>query len=133
MNKVTRMIGALMLAAAIHATAAQAQSVAGRWDGSATTQQGAQGVSIVLDSAASGWTGTATSDAVGTAQLFNISVKGDTATWSLTVQTATVGMQGTLSADRKTMTGNIWIDGNDAGTFSLKRAAAAPAKPPAVR
>jgi hypothetical protein len=133
MKKVTPMLGALMLATGIHATPAQAQSVAGRWEGSATTQQGAQGVSVVLDSTASGWKGSATSDAVGTAELFNISMKGDTVTWSLTVQAATVGMQGTLTADRKTMNGYIWVDGNDAGTFTFKRAAAAPAKPPAVR
>lgn len=130
MTRTARTIGAMtLLALAVHGRTAQAQSVAGRWDGTATTQQGPQSVTVTLDSTAKGWEGTASSDMVGTAPLFNISIKADTVTFSLSVQSATVAMQGMLSADRKTLNGNIWVDGNDAGTFRFTKAAA-PAKPP---
>ena len=128
MNTTARMVGAMIVAAGIHATVAGAQSAVGRWDGTATTQQGAQSISIQLDSAAEGWKGSATSDAGGTTPLFGITVKGDTVTFSLSVQGTDVGLQGTMSGDRKTMNGYIWIQGNEAGSFKVTHAA--PAKPP---
>jgi hypothetical protein len=130
MSRTTRALGAMIVAAGFHASAAQAQSVTGRWDGTATTQQGGQAITVTLDSASEGWKGTASSDVGGTQPLFGITIKGDTVSFSLAIQSATVAMQGTLSADRKTMNGFIWVDGNDAGTFRVARAAA-PAKPPA--
>ncbi len=131
MNTTSRMIGALVAAAALHAAPAAAQSVAGRWDGTVTTQQGPQNVTLTFDSTAAGWQGTATSDMAGSVPLFNIALKGDTVSFALSVQSMTISMAGALTADRKTLNGYLWMDGADAGTFKFMHAApAAPAKPP---
>lgn len=129
MTKIARMAALIAFGAGIHGTAAQAQSVAGRWDGASTTQQGRSGLTITLDSAAAGWKGSWNSEGYGGGPLAGISMKADTVWFSISIQNTSVDMQGTLSADKKTMTGYIWVANADAGTFSLKRYEA-PKPPP---
>jgi hypothetical protein len=118
-----RMAAMLALAAGLHGRTAFAQSAAGTWDGTVTTQQGPQPTTVTIDSTAAGWKGTLLAPMFnGQAMPFSsVVVKGDTLSLTLPVQSGTALMRGVVAADRKTLSGQLWFDGNDAGTFSFTR------------
>ncbi|MDB4878143.1 MAG: hypothetical protein JWM41_4589 [Gemmatimonadetes bacterium] len=128
MTTMERIAAALVLAAGLHARPALAQSHAGTWDGTVTTQQGAQPTTITLDSTSTGWRGTLLAPMFnGQAMPFSsVTVKGDTVSMTLPIQNGMAEMRGVVAGSTHVLSGQLWFDGTDAGTFSFARKAKAP-------
>lgn len=130
MTTITNIVAAAILVAGLHAPVAGAQSVVGQWNGTTTTQQGTLSVTFTFDSLAAGWKGSWASESYGAGPLNGVGLKADTVNFSLNIENTVIEMQGTLSPDRKSMSGYIWVGGNDGGTFKVTRAEPAKAPPP---
>ena len=133
MKHIARMAAAAITIASLNAGAALAQSHAGTWEGTVTTQQGGQPATVTLDSTATGWQGSVLAPMFqGQAMPFSsVSVKGDTVSMTMNVQNASVGMRGLVATDTHQLNGRVWVDGNEVGSFTFTRKVAAPsANPP---
>src|SRR5947199_7369140 len=108
------MIAASMAVLFIHTAAAQSKR--GTWTGTSTTQQGTQQFTIVLDSTASGWKGSAVSPATtsDSLQLVDISVRADTVEFGIPVNGLTVYISGVVTGDK--LGGQIWMQNNNVGS-----------------
>jgi hypothetical protein len=126
MMKITHLVAAGVLAVGVTTSAARAQSLVGRWDGSTNTQQGKTPVTFTFDSTATGWKGSWNADAFGSGPMSVVEIKKDTVSFSFAIQTTAIDMQGTFGADHKTITGYIWVGGQDGGTFAVTRFVAKP-------
>jgi hypothetical protein len=129
MIKIMHLATAVVIAGTI-GHAASAQSLVGRWDGTSNTQQGKTAVTFTFDSVATGWKGSWTSDSYGSGPMTVVELKKDTVSFSFAIENTSIDMQGTLNADRKVLTGYIWVAGNDAGTFQVTRFVPAKTPPP---
>jgi hypothetical protein len=114
----------LMIAASIAVLAAPhaaAQSKRGTWTGTSNTQQGTQQLTIVLDSAASGWKGAAVSPSTtsDSLRLVDVSVRGDTVEFGIPVNGVTVYISGVVAGDK--LGGQIWMQNNNVGSVQLTR------------
>ena len=124
----------LLVAATIALTAtnfATAQSRRGTWAGTSATQQGTQPFTIVLDSVATGWKGTAvapttTSDPL---RLVDVSVRADTLEFGIPVNGVTVYISGLVVGDK--FSGQIWMQNTSVGSVQLIHKTASGEKPPA--
>jgi len=123
----------VLFAASIAVLAVQpalAQSKRGTWAGTSTTQQGTQQFTIVLDSTASGWKGSAiapatTSDSL---RLVDVSVRADTVEFGIPVNNVTVYISATVVGDK--LNGQIWMQNTSVGSIQLTRKPAPADKPP---
>ena len=118
-----------VLAMILCASPALAQSKRGTWEGFANSQQGAQRLVIVLDSAASGWRGSAVAAGAGadSIRLVEISVHADTLSFGIPYNGTTVYIQGVIAANK--FNGEMWYANASAGTVVLTRNADAEKKP----
>jgi hypothetical protein len=121
MIRFKHLAAAAAVAVCASGSVAHAQSLVGRWDGSTNTQQGKTTVTFTFDSVAAGWKGSWSSDNFGSGAMSVVELKKDTVSFSFAIQTTSVDMQGTLGPDHKTITGFIWVGGQDAGTFQVTR------------
>jgi hypothetical protein len=129
-----RFAAALLSTVLIISVPARAQSVAGKWQGSVTSQNGTQDATITFDSTAIGWQGNIVVPDLGVdaSPFTSVTVHADSITMTLPYQNVTITFRGHVTADMKTLSGQLLADDNDAGSFTFSRPApAAPAKPPA--
>ena len=138
-------IASTLLAAVVAVNTAGAQSVAGRWEGVLYAQGQSIPVTITIDSAAAGWSGTLHIPQMLPNPIpMTVSIKKDTVSMQLPDEGMNAFIQGLLSADRTTLNGMVAVQGDNSGTFQVKKAAATasaapapapakstPAKPPA--
>ena len=122
------MIAASIAVLIVHPAAAQSKR--GTWSGTSTTQQGTQQFTIVLDSTASGWKGSAvapstTSDSL---RLVDVSVRADTVEFGIPVNGVTVYVSGLVVGDK--LSGQIWMQNNSVGSLQLTRKTMPADKPP---
>jgi hypothetical protein len=122
------MIAASFAVLIIHPAAAQSKR--GTWSGTSTTQQGTQQFTIVLDSTASGWKGSAvapstTSDSL---RLVEVSVRADTVEFGIPFNGVTVYISGLVVGDK--LSGQIWMQNNSVGSLQLTRKTMPADKPP---
>ena len=124
----TPLVAAAIAALAVHS--ASAQSKRGVWAGSSTTQQGTQAFTVVLDSTASGWKGTAVAPATtsDSLRLVDVSVRADTVEFGIPVNGVTVYISATVVGDK--LNGGIWMQNTNVGSVQLTRKPAAADKPP---
>ena len=122
------MLAASIAVLVIHPAAAQSKR--GTWSGTSTTQQGAQPFTIVLDSTASGWKGSAVAPATtsDSLPLVDVSVRADTVEFGIPVNGMTVYISGLVVGDR--LSGQIWMQNNSVGSVQLTRKAMPVDKPP---
>jgi hypothetical protein len=121
---------ALPLIAILIAAPVLAQSPRGTWEGFAYTGGSSQQVTIVLDSAAGGWKGAASSPTVGDAiPLVTVALKADTLSFGIPYNGMTVWINGLVSGAK--FNGQIWVNNDNAGTMELTRKAEAAEKPAA--
>lgn len=109
------------------AAAAPSKSIKGTWVGFANTQNGNQPVTIVFDSTADGWVGATVAPQMQSDSLYleGVKMKGDTVTFSLNIQGTGVGFF--LNHNGNRMNGDVWVNGQSAGTMRLARAGSAEA------
>jgi len=113
------MIAASLAVLVIHPAAAQSKR--GIWAGISTTQQGAQPFTIVLDSTASGWKGSAVAPTTtgDSLRLVEVSVRADTVTFGIPWNGVTVYINGFVVGDK--LGGQIWMQNNSVGSVQLTR------------
>lgn len=118
-----------LLATILCASPALAQSKRGTWEGFANSQQGAQRLVIVLDSAASGWRGAAVAPSAGadSLRLVEIRFRADTLSFGIPYNGNTVYIQGVIAANK--FNGEMWYGNALAGSVVLTRNADAEKKP----
>jgi len=118
-----------LLATILCAFPALAQSKRGTWEGFANSQQGAQRLIIVLDSAASGWRGAAVAPSAGadSIRLVDIRVRADTLSFGIPYNGNTVYIEGVIAANK--FSGGMWYGNTSAGSVVLTRNAEADKKP----
>lgn len=118
-----------LLATILCASPTLAQSKRGTWEGFANSQQGAQRLVVVLDSAASGWRGAAVAPTAGadSIRLVEIRVRADTLSFGIPYNGSTVYIQGVIAANK--FSGEMWYGNASAGTVVLTRQAEADKKP----
>lgn len=124
----TGVFAASIAVLAIHP--ALAQSKRGIWAGTSSTQQGTQQFTVVLDSTASGWKGSAiapatTSDSL---RLVDVSVRADTVEFGIPVNNVTVYVSGVVVGDK--LSGQIWMQNTSVGSIQLTRKPTPTEKPP---
>ena len=117
------------LAACLIAAPAAAQSRRGTWVGPSTSAQGTQPFTVVLDSAASGWKGSAVAATMSDSlRLLEVSVRADTLEFGIPVNNMTVYVSGLFSGEK--FSGKIWVQNNSVGTVELTRRPPADKPPP---
>jgi hypothetical protein len=109
---------------------AAAQSKRGTWTGTSATQQGSQPFTIVLDSTASGWKGSAVAPSTmsDSLRLVDVSVRADTVEFGIPVNGVTVYISGVVVGDK--LSGQIWMQNNNVGSVQLTRKTVPVDKPP---
>ncbi|MGH7616082.1 MAG: hypothetical protein ACREPM_02520 [Gemmatimonadaceae bacterium] len=129
--RVHRTIPIAALIAVTVAHHAAAQSKRGTWAGTSTSQQGTQPFIVVLDSAATGWTGAAVAPATSgdSLRLVEVSVRADTVEFGIPVNGMTVYISGLVAGDK--LSGQIWMQNNSVGSVELIRKTMSADKPPA--
>jgi hypothetical protein len=133
----TRVFAAMAAIVSLHVGAAHAQtakvpeSLVGRWTGTVETPQGKQDVDLAIDSSATGWKGSALASAMGNdpAEFSTITVKPDTVMLILNAGGTDVAFSGWINPENHLFEGELFVGGNDAGSFSFTRVPAMPATP----
>jgi hypothetical protein len=122
------MLAASIAVLVIHPAAAQSKR--GIWTGTSATQQGSQPFTIVLDSTASGWKGSAVAPSTmnDSLRLVEVSVRADTVEFGIPVNGVTVYISGVVVGDR--LSGQIWMQNNNVGSIQLTRKTVPVDKPP---
>jgi len=122
------MLAALIAVLVIHPAAAQSKR--GTWSGTSATQQGTQPFTIVLDSTASGWKGSAVAPTTtgDSLRLVEVSVRADTVEFGIPVNGVTVYISALVVGDK--LSGQIWMQNNSVGSVQLTRKTAPVDKPP---
>lgn len=105
----------------IHALAgaAEAQRLAGTWEGAAVGRQ----VTLSLDSAAAGWLGSALVPSLQ-ADSFPVSrilLAGDSVMLEMPAQASNAVLRGALDADGTRLDGRVMVNGEDVGAFYLAK------------
>ena len=125
------------LATVLGGQAAGAQSLAGKWEGMVNAQGQSIPVTITIDSAAAGWSGSLSIPQLNPNPIpMTVSIRKDTVSMQLPEEGMNAFIQGILSPDRLTLNGMVAVQGDNSGTFQVKKTPApsksAPAKPPAT-
>jgi len=119
---------ALPLIASLVASPVLAQSAKGTWEGFAYTGNSSQKVTVVLDSAASGWKGTVTSSmGPDIIPLVTVALKADTLSFGIPYNGQTVWINGLVAGSK--FNGQIWVGNDNAGTMELTKKPAEAEKP----
>jgi len=110
-----------LVALMITSSAAAAQSKRGTWEGVATSQQGPQRLVVVIDSAASGWSGASVAPymAADSTRLVFVTVKADTLSFGIPYNNTTVHITGLVADGR--FSGAMWFNNQNVGTVELTR------------
>jgi hypothetical protein len=118
-----------LFATTLCASPALAQSLRGTWEGFANSQQGAQRLIVVLDSAASGWRGSAVAPSTGadSIRLVEIRIRADTLSFGIPYNGNTVYIQGVIAATK--FSGEMWYGNALAGSVVLTHSTDVEKKP----
>ena len=109
------------LIASLVASPVLAQSVRGTWEGFAYTGNSSQRVTVVLDSAASGWKGAAVAPTTqsDSLRLVTVTLKADTLSFGIPYGANTVWISGLVAGNK--FNGQIWVGNDNAGTMELTK------------
>ena len=105
-----------LFALAVASSTVSAQSKRGTWEGSAYWSSGSQRLVVILDSAASGWSGAMLPDST---RLVSVSVKADTVSFGIPYNGAVVSISGLVAAGK--FSGEMWFNNQNVGTVELTR------------
>lgn len=124
---------AVSLVASLIAVPVFAQAPRGTWTGSADAGGSSQQVTVVLDSAAGGWTGTISSSiSPAPIALTSITLKADTLSFGIPYNGSIVWASGLVASEK--FSGSLWVGNDNVGTLYMTRKASTEAeKKPSLR
>jgi len=117
---------ALAVSALVLSASTAAAQTKGTWQGAVYMQSGNQPLTVVIDSAAAGWTGAALAQG-DSIKLVEVKVKADTMSFGVPYNGMVVYFVG-LVADGK-FSGAMWVNNANAGSVELTRKSEAAKKP----
>lgn len=129
---ISRLVVAAFTSVCLQSAGVSAQSAVGRWEGTVTTPDGPYAATLTLDSTSGGWRGSILAPAYhpDAMSFATVTVHADTITMTLPVENSTATFRGRVTADAKSLSGQVTVDGGDYGSFSFTRAQTAPARSP---